>query len=77
MLHERLPGVDERPRPRHHSAVLRRPIEADRERVRADECPQQEPVRRVVDETQIDVRIVHGRVATERVVADVESVVRT
>ena len=54
----------------------RRAVEVDDERVRADERPHQEPARGVVDELQVDVRVVDRRVAALRVVADVERVVR-
>jgi hypothetical protein len=56
--------------------VDRRPVQPDDERVRADERPQEQPVLGVVDELEVEVGIVDGRVAAERVVADVQSVVR-
>ena len=58
------------------AAVLRRAVERDDERRRADERAEQQPVTRVVDELQVDVGVVDGRVAAERVVRDVERVVR-
>ena len=42
----------------------------------ADERPHEQPLVRVVREDEVDVGVVHRRVAAERVVADVERVVR-
>ena len=71
-------GVDERQRRRlaDDPPVLRRPVERHDERVGADERPQQQPVGGVVDELEVDVGIVDRRVPAERIVRDVERVVR-
>ena len=69
-------GGDERPGLALDAPVQRRAVELDVERVRADVRAQQQPVRGVVDELQVDVRVVDRRVAALRVVADVERVVR-
>ena len=69
-------GGDERRRLALDAAVLRCPVEVHGQRALADEGPQQEPVASVVDELEVDVRIVDRRVAALRIVADVERVVR-
>ena len=56
--------------------VLRRAVERDGQRGRAHERPDPEPVAGVVDELEIGVRIVDRGVAPERVVADVQRMVR-
>src|SRR5438132_305600 len=71
----RRPRLDERACLRDEAAVLRRAVQAYLERIRADEGAQQQPVTRVVDEAEVDIRIVHRGVAAERIVADVERVI--
>jgi hypothetical protein len=75
-LDGRLASDDERRHLTLDPAVLRRSVQRHRQRRRADERPQPEPVPGVVDELEIRVRVVDRRITALRVVADVERVVR-
>ncbi len=75
-LHRSRPGHLERRGHRDDLPVLRRAVEIDRQRVGAHEREQEQPVWRVVHELEIGVRIVHRRVPSLWVVADVEGMVR-
>ena len=57
--------------------MLRRAVEGDGERGRADPGAQQQPVPGVVHELQVDVGVVDRRVAAQRIVRDVQRVVRS
>ena len=71
-----LPVDLERCRLRLDAAAGRRAVEVHRERAGADERAHEQPFVRVVREHEVEVGVVHRRVAAERVVADVERVVR-
>src|SRR3954452_23443849 len=75
-LYRRRPRLLQGASLRDDAAVDRRPVQVNDERRRADERADQQPVRCVVDEAEIDVRVVHRRIAALRVVADVERMVR-
>src|SRR5207248_1361110 len=65
-LERRRAGLDEWARLGDDAAVLRRSVQTYRERVRADEGAQQQPVGCVVDEAEVDIRIINSGVAAER-----------
>src|SRR6266498_1136722 len=75
-LDRRRPGVDEGTRLALDAPVDRRAVQVDDERRRADERAQKQPAVGVVDEAQVGVGVVHGRVAPLRVMTDVQRVIR-